>query len=117
MATSREFVDFILDQLRDAGQASVRAMFGEYGLYIDGKIVGFLCDDQLLLKITEAGKEYLGTYETAEAYPGSKPYFLISDPDDRDKLTGLIQAALPELPEPKPKKPRVKKKSTGSSAA
>jgi TfoX/Sxy family transcriptional regulator of competence genes len=115
MATTREFAEFILDQLRDAGQAFVRPMFGEYGLYVNGKIVGFLCDEQLLIKITEAGKSFLGTYETAEAYPGSKPYFLISNPDDRETLGELIRVSLPELPEPKAKKSPVKKKSERGS--
>lgn len=115
MATTREFVEYIVDQLRDAGQVSVRPMFGEYGLYVNGKIVGLLCDEQLFLKITEAGKAFLETYETAEAYPGSKPYFLISDPDNRETLTELIRVSLPELPEPKVKKLSQKKKSARSA--
>lgn len=117
MATTREFVEYIVDQLRDAGQVSARPMFGEYGLYVNGKIVGLLCDEQLLLKITEAGKSFLKTYETAEAYPGSKPFFLISDPDNRETLTELIRVSLPELPEPKAKKLSQKKKSARSAGS
>lgn len=106
MATDKEFSLYILDQLRDAGSATVKPMFGEYGVYVGGKIIGFLCDNQLLIKITDAGKIFLGESETAEAYPGSKPCFLISDPDNRERLTELVRVSLPELPLPKAKKPK-----------
>lgn len=106
MATDKEFSLYILDQLRDAGKATVKPMFGEYGVYVDGKIIGFICDNQLLIKITDAGKMFLGEYETAEAYPGSKPYFLISDPDHLERLTELVRVSLPELPAPKARKPK-----------
>jgi TfoX/Sxy family transcriptional regulator of competence genes len=79
-------------------------MFGEYGIYVNGKITGLICDDQFFLKPTEAGRRQLRETIEAPAYPGSKPFFLIEDLEDRDYLTTLISATYSELPEPKPKK-------------
>ncbi len=85
-----------------------RKMFGDYGIYCDGKIVGLICDDCLYLKPTEAGRALLRTVDLRPPYDGAKDYFLIADVDDRDYLAALVGATCKALPEPKPKK---KKKS------
>lgn len=109
MASSMEFVNYVKEQLRDAGDVMCRKMFGEYGIYLNGKIIGVICDDQLFLKITEAGKRIYPEGEEAPPYDGAKPYLLVEDIDDGDFLTRLTQAVYEELPEPKPKKPGKKK--------
>ena len=110
MATQQRTVDFILEQLQAAGDVSARKMFGEYALYCEGKVVALVCDDQLFVKPTEAGKNYIGTVEEAPAYPGAKPSYLISGDqwDDADWLTELIKITAKELPMPKPKKSKNK---------
>nr|WP_282568007.1 TfoX/Sxy family protein [Devosia oryzisoli] len=96
----------MLEQASAAGTMSARKMFGEYGLYCDGKVIAFVCDDQLFIKPTAAGRAYLGTVTEAEAYPGSKMYFLIEGDcwDDADWLAGLVKTTAGNLPTPKPKK-------------
>ena len=67
MASKRTTVDFLLDQMAEAGAMSARRMFGEYGLYCDGTLVALVCDDQLFLKPTAAGRALVGT--VVEAAP------------------------------------------------
>lgn len=111
MASNPEFVQYIADQLADAGQITYRKMFGEYGFYCDGKIFALVCDNQLFIKITEAGKQMSPDLETAPPYQGAKPYFLIENIDDRTFLTKFVTATCRELPAPKPKaKVKVKPK-------
>jgi DNA transformation protein and related proteins len=106
MATRKDTIDFLLEQMAGAGTITARKMFGEYGMYCDGKVFAFVCDDRLFIKPTPAAREYIGDVEEAPAYPGSKMYFHISGEkwDDSEWLSGLIRAMMPELPEPKPKK-------------
>jgi Regulator of competence-specific genes len=108
MGTSKEFADYVCDQLIAAGNISCKKMFGEYGVYLDEKIVGLICDNQFFLKKTEAGRvmieERLTTVEEGLPYPGAKPQFLIDSLDDREWLAELLRASYPELPMPKPKK-------------
>jgi len=79
MASSKEFVHYVEEQLTDAGEITCRKMFGEYGIYCNGKIIGVICDDQLFLKITEAGRRICPDGEEAPPYEGAKPYLLIDD--------------------------------------
>ena len=106
MSTQQKTVDYIAEQSAGAGSITTKKMFGEYGMYCDGKVMAFICDDQLFIKPTEAGRAYLGTVTEAEAYPGSKLYFLIDGDrwDDADWLAGLVKATADALPAPKPKK-------------
>ena len=81
-------------------------MFGEYGLYCDGKIFALACDDQLFLKPTGAAKTYIGDYVEAPPFEGAKPTYLLIDSDrwdDADWMTGLVRTTVAELPLPKPK--------------
>ena len=97
-----------MEQSADAGTITSKKMFGEYALYCDTKVVAFVCDDQLFIKPTEAGRAYLGEVTEAEAYPGSKMYFLIDGDrwDDADWLARLVRTTAAALPLPKPKKPK-----------
>lgn len=104
MASRPEYAEYVADQMRDAGNITYRKMFGEYGVYCDGKIFALICDDQLYLKITEAGRAVCPDLEEAPPYEGAKPYFLIEEVDDREFLTRLVAETCRELPEPKPKK-------------
>lgn len=108
MSTQQSTVDYILEQSAAAGTVTAKKMFGEYGMYCDGKVMAFICDDQLFIKPTEAGRTYLGDVTEAEAYPGSKMYFLIDGDrwDDTDWMVGLVKATADALPAPKPKKPK-----------
>lgn len=109
MATDPSFADFVLDLLKGAGETTVRRMFGEYALYLDGKVVALLCDDQFFLKPTAAGLAALGTPKQAPPYPGAKLYYLIDEGlDDREALQRLVRLTADALPLPKPKKPKVK---------
>ncbi len=110
MSSDAQFVKFVLDQMAGAGEVSARKMFGEYGVYCGDKIVGLICDDQFFVKPTDAGRSYMGEVIEAPPYNGAKPYFLLGDQlEDSDWLAGLIRAALPELPAPKPKKKKTRK--------
>ena len=108
MSTQQKTVDYILEQSAGAGTMTARKMFGEYGMYCDGKVMAFICDDQLFIKPTEAGRAYLGEVTEAEAYPGSKMYFLVAGDrwDDADWLAGLVKATADALPPPKARKPK-----------
>lgn len=89
---------------------NARKMFGEYALYCDTKIVAFVCDDQLFVKPTEAGRKFIQQVEEKPAYPGSKMYFWISDEhwDDSDWMAELIKITAKELPWSVPKMSRKK---------
>jgi TfoX/Sxy family transcriptional regulator of competence genes len=80
-------------------------MFGEYGIYSDGKIFGLICDNKLFIKPTKSGREFIGKVVESPAYPGAKPSFLIEDKiEDSEWLSKLVRISVKELPEPKPKK-------------
>jgi TfoX/Sxy family transcriptional regulator of competence genes len=106
MASKQSTVDYIMEQIVQAGDIRYRKMFGEYAIYCNEKVVALVCDDQLFINPTKAGKSLIENLEEAPPYPGAKLYFLIS-PDqweDHEFLTQLIIATATELPLPKPKK-------------
>ncbi len=105
MATKQEFVDFFLDQIEHAGVLEAKKMFGEYALYVNGKIVALICDDKLFVKPTNSGRAYIRNVVEQPPYEGAKPSFLIEEGlEDRAWLSELIRMTCNELPEPKPKK-------------
>ena len=104
MASNNDFVQYIADQCADAGSITVKKMFGDFGIYCDGKIFGLICDDQFFLKPTDAVRNMLRIVELKPPYEGAKDYFLIADVDDHDYLTMLVRETCKALPEPKPKK-------------
>ena len=79
-------------------------MFGDYGIYCDGKIFGLICDDCFYLKPTKAGQKLLRVVDMRPPYEGAKEYFYVADVDDRDYLSELVRETCKELPEPKTKK-------------
>ncbi|MCF8371353.1 MAG: TfoX/Sxy family protein [Bacteroidales bacterium] len=86
-------------------------MFGEFGIYSEGKIFGLVCDNKLFIKPTEAGRSFIKNPVEAPPYPGAKNSFLIEDKlEDREWLSELVRVSVKELPEPKPKKKKAKKK-------
>lgn len=104
MASSVEFVQYVCDQLSDAGAVSYKRMFGEFGLYLNGKFFATVEDDQLCLKITEAGRALLGEGATViEPHEGAH-YFYVENLDDRTFLAALARATCDALPAPKPKR-------------
>ena len=107
MASDLEFVQYVCDQMRGAGTITHRQMFGEYAVYLGGKVVALVCDNRLFVKPTTAGRAVLGKLKEKPPYPGAKPHFLIEGQiDDRDMMTALMRATDRELPAPKPKKPK-----------
>jgi TfoX/Sxy family transcriptional regulator of competence genes len=103
MASRQGTVDFILEQIAQAGAVSAKKMFGEYGIFCNGKLVALICDDQLFVKPTAVGKAYMDEVIEAEPYPGAKPYFAIAGDkwDDNEWLTELVKISTAELPMPK----------------
>ena len=87
MATSKEYIDYVLECLSHIEGISARKMFGDYGLYMFNRVMG----------------------PTGEAYQGSKPYYIIQDLEDDEKMALLFRALYEDVPEPKPKKPRNRK--------
>ena len=105
MASDQDFVDFLVDQMGDVGVVRSKKMFGEYALYCGEKVVALVCDNQLFVKPTEAGRAYIGSPVEAPPYPGAKNSFLIADAfEDRAWISELIRITAKELPAPKPKK-------------
>ncbi len=79
MSTQKETVDFILEKLQNSKRFSTRAMFGEYALYADDKVVALIGDDQLYVKILPASSELEGVCEKGEPYPGARPHYLVEE--------------------------------------
>lgn len=105
MASDQNMVDFIVGQIRGAASISAKKMFGEYGLYGDGKLFGLVCDNKLFIKPTAKGRAFIGTPTEYPAYEGAKPGFLIEDKlEDGNWLGQLVKITLDSLPEPKSKK-------------
>ncbi len=112
MSTSQSTVDYILDQTRHAGSVSARKMFGEYGMYCNGKLVALICDDTLFIKITPEGKAYVGEhYLEGAPYQGAKPSMQIDADliEDQDWISELVSITEKALPMPKPKPPKKKR--------
>ena len=106
MTSSQKTVDFLIEQMASAGVVTAKKMFGEYGVYCDGKVVAFICDERLFLKPTEAGRKMLEGGEEAPPYLGAKLYLVIDESqwDDAEWLGNIVAATAAGLPGPKPKK-------------
>ena len=100
MSSTQSTVDFIIAQMIGAGDISFKKMFGEYGIYCDGKMVASVCDNKLFVKQTVRGRAYIVDVVEAPPYPGAKPSFLISDKKLKDAkwLSELIKITFEELP-------------------
>ena len=105
MASDKEYVDFVLDQIENAGEITAKKMFGEYGIFSNGEIFALICDNKLFIKPTEAGRTFIKEVVEAPPYPGAKSSFLIEDKvEDREWISNLVRITVRELPEPKKKK-------------
>ncbi len=104
MATSKEYLDYILDQLAGVDGITYRGMMGEYMLYINGRLAAYLCDDRLLVKPLGAACRLLPGAPKEPPYPGAKDMLLVENTDDAEFLARLFEAMYPELPEPRAKK-------------
>lgn len=112
MATDADFVKFIVDQLAGTGSVSSKKKFGEYAIYCEGKVVALVCDNQLFVKQTKGGRDFVGNVTEALPYPGAKLCFLIDDKlEDHEWMSSLITITAHELPAPKIKKAKITKKS------
>ena len=98
MASSKEYLNFILDQLSGLGGISYRAMIGEYILYYNGKIVGGIYDDRFLVKPVKVAVAMLPDAKKELPYEGGKEMLLVEDVDNRELLRDLLQAMYEELP-------------------
>jgi TfoX/Sxy family transcriptional regulator of competence genes len=108
MATQQRTVDYLLEQATGAGSVSTKPMFGEYGVYVDGKMIGSICDDQFYVKPTASGRLHAEPVSEAPPYPGAKPHLLIEADrwHDAEWLGNLLRVTGAELPMPKPRKPK-----------
>ena len=104
MASSKEYLDFILEQLSGLEEITYRAMMGEYILYYRGKIIGGIYDDRLLVKPIKSAVALMPDATFELPYEGAKEMLLVDDVDDRDSLAELFDAMYDELPLPKKKR-------------
>jgi len=109
MASSLEFAEYVYgqlahDQITHIGEISYRRMFGSFGIYMGGKFVGLICEDQFFVKSTAVGWKILGTPTCAPPFDGAKDWVLIEDLEDDDLIARLLIATWEELPFLKPKK-------------
>ena len=104
MASTKEYLDFLLEQLSDLEEVCFRAMMGEYILYYRGKVVGGIYDDRFLVKPTRSALMMMPEAERELPYAGAKEMLLVDDVDNKEFLAELLEAMFPELPAPKKKK-------------
>lgn len=110
MATSKEFLYYILEQCSDLEEITYRMMMGEYILYYRGKIAAYICDDRLLVKPVTSARELLSKAPLEPPYEGAKDMILVEDIDNRRFMKELFEAMYEELPLSKQKKRAVNKK-------
>ena len=103
MASTREYLDFVLEQLSPLEEIAYRAMIGEYILYYRGKVFGGIYDDRLLVKPVSAALRLMPEAAREQPYEGAKEMLLVDRLDDRAFLTELVRAVYEELPAPKKK--------------
>ena len=104
MASRKEYLDFILEQLSELEEITYRAMMGEYIIYYNGKIVSGIYDDRLLVKPVQTAINYMPNAEYQLPYDGAKEMLLVDNVDNKEYLIGLFKTMYDELPAPKPKK-------------
>ena len=104
MASSREYLDFVLEQLSELDDVSHRAMMGEYIIYYQGKVIGGIYDDRFLVKQTKSAKELMPDAVLELPYEGAKEMLLVDNLDDKEFLAALFNAMVNELPAPKKRK-------------
>lgn len=108
MATSPEYAQFVENQFSGLDGFSMRRMFGEYAIYLQGRVLGFLADEQILLQDTPTARKLLPDAERRELFPGSKLFVLFADEGNAHLLKSVSEAMWEELPLPKPRKSKKK---------
>ena len=104
MASSKEYLEYILEQLSDLDDITYRAMMGEYIIYYRGKIVGGIYDDRFLVKPVKAAIDMMPNADMELPYEGAKEMILVDNVEDRDFLNELLGAMYDELPAPRKKR-------------
>ena len=104
MASSKEYLNFILEQLSDLSEITYRPMMGEFLIYHRGKLIGGIYDDRLLVKPVKAAVSYMPNATYSLPYDGAKEMLIVDNVDDRGYLAGLFEAMYDDLPMPKTKK-------------
>ena len=104
MASSKEYLDFILEQLSDLDEITYRPMMGEYILYYRGKLIGGIYDDRFLIKPVKSAVTMMPDARMELPYDGAKEMLLVDNVDDREFLQKLVRAMYPDLPAPKKRK-------------
>lgn len=104
MPSSRDFLNFILEQLSDLDEITYKPMMGEFMLYYRSKLVGGIYDDRLLVKPVKSASEYMPNATYSLPYEGAKEMLLVDNVDDKEYLCGVFEAMFDDLPMPKPKK-------------
>ena len=97
MSSSKEYMDFIIEQLSSIEDMTYRKMMGEYVIYYKGKVVGGVYDDRFLIKITPSAISIMPDAERQLPYEGGKEMLLVDDPEDREKLDRLVRSVYAEL--------------------
>ena len=113
MSSSAANAEAFVKAISAAGDVSAKKMFGEFGIFCDGKMVALVCDDQFFVRTGPEALEYWGEGEMGIPYPSAKPCLQLSEWDlgHKARLTELIRIAWDELPTPKPKKPKASTRS------
>lgn len=106
MASSKAYLEFVLEQLSGAEGITCKAMMGEYILYCHGRIFGGVYDDRFLVKPTPSARRMMPEAPAELPYEGAREMLPVDRIEDRDFLTELVEAMLPELPALKPRKRR-----------
>lgn len=105
MANDPDFIEFVVDQIDASCDIRYRHMFGGTTLYSHDKVVALICDNQLFIKPTDAGRSFIGDVDEAPPYEGAKNFFRISDEiEDSEWLSDLVRTTEAALPKPRPKK-------------
>ena len=104
MASSKSYLDFVLEQLSELDDVTSRAMMGEYIIYYRGRIVGGIYDDRFLVKPTKSAKAMMPNADMERPYEGAKEMLLVDNVENREFLRELIEPMYDELPVPKKKK-------------
>ena len=104
MASSKNYLQFILEQLSELDEITYRAMMGEFIIYYRGKIVGGIYDDRLFVKPTKSATAYMTDPVYEVPYEGAKEMLLVEAVEQKEFLTGMFHAMYDELPLPKQKK-------------
>ena len=104
MSSSKDYLEYILEQLSDLEDISYRAMMGEYIIYYHGRIVGGIYDDRFLVKPVSSAVAMMPNADMETPYEGAKEMLLVDDVEDREFLCGLLEAMYDELPAPKKRK-------------